>query len=265
MTRSEIEHKAIQDRLATRKSYEQLRKEQKKAEIVAAYAAFVADPESKTDEFFAMVTVFIKKKLASLHWDKSCADRTVDDLTQATLTELYQTLQNVDVRDFHSYLNRICYRVGHRTIHESREFNAKFIPLFVDCENEDGTVDSDLNPEIFEQAGSVSTVGVFELKRPLKRRRVFPEWIQGTDLKIVQYLREGFKYQKVADILGLTLSGVNHRIERMRIRAVRENEEQDAADVIHWAAHRERQQGAIKSKREAVASKIDRLTAYQRL
>ena len=269
MNHAEIDHLAIAktQAAAKRKSYEALRKEEKKAEIEKAYAEFLAEPDAQCEEFFGVVTKFIQKKIQSLHWDNDCADRTVDDIVACTMMELYQTMLNVQVRDFYAYLNRICYRVGYRTVCENREFNSKFLPLIVDSEDEDGCEEQILNPEIFKQTGSVSTQGTFELKRPLKRRRTFPKWIVkgSTDDQIVNYLRCGKKYKEISRLLGLTLSGVNHRIERMRIRAVADNEAHDLREFVATAADRARKEASTLSRRTATAAKIDKLTAYRKL
>jgi hypothetical protein len=149
---------------------------------------------------------------------------------------------------------------------ENREFNAKFMPLLVEKADEEGEVSELFNPEIFKQEGTVSTLGTFEHKRPMKRNRQFPRWVKrgSIDAKIVSYLKEGYKYQKIAAILCLTTSAVTNRIEKMRNRLIPENDRMDAAESVYWAATNEIIREDIAAKRAATAAKIDKLLAYKK-
>ena len=51
--------------------------------------------------------------------------------------------------------------------------------------------------------------------RPQHRRKL-PDFIQGDDLKICNYIRERYSYAKIAEIMSMTEAAVTLRIARMR-------------------------------------------------
>src|ERR1700722_6650393 len=70
------------------------------------------------------------------------------------------------------------------------------VPFLV--ENKDG--DTMENPELYPT------------EMPPEHQRELPEFIQGKDLKICEYIREGYDYAKIAQILSMTEKAVKHRV-----------------------------------------------------
>jgi hypothetical protein len=75
----------------------------------------------------------------------------------------------------------------------------------------------------FKRNGKVT----YQVSRPQFPREL-PEFIQGDDLKICQYRREGHSYGRIAEIMSTTENAVKKRIQKMYNR----NQEMKAAGEL---------------------------------
>ena len=105
---------------------------------------------------------------------------------------------------FYSWLNRICYTASIDGLRSNRRESKSKLPLFVEIEEEDGSVSFEDNPILYAPDD------------PIAHRRKLPEFITGTDLEICQYIREGYNYAKISEILSLTAPQVEKRVRKMR-------------------------------------------------
>jgi DNA-directed RNA polymerase specialized sigma24 family protein len=107
-------------------------------------------------------------------------------------------------KSFYPWLHKICHRAACSAYKKTKKINRKHVPLLVDKEDDDGKVYKEDNPMIHMRSFLV------------EHRRELPAFIQGVDLQICQYIRENYSYERIAEILSMTLAAVKMRIARMR-------------------------------------------------
>jgi RNA polymerase sigma factor (sigma-70 family) len=134
--------------------------------------------------------------------DSPRVTETVDDVAQNATIAVLMSLPKFKGQSgqFYKWAKRVikneCTDGFNKGIKESKVR----VPFLL--ENEDGTVTE--NPDIYENEFWV------EMQREL------PEFIQGDNLKICQYIREGFDYEKIALVLSMTEAAVKQRVAGMR-------------------------------------------------
>jgi DNA-directed RNA polymerase specialized sigma24 family protein len=252
MNIEEFDHLATKARIAKRKSFEQLKKEKTKLELEAAYSQFIAEPETHEREFFERVRKYVASKVRSRHWDRTCSGKTQDDHVQTIMFDVFKGLETTNVRNFYAWLQRLVFRQAWNSAFENEQHNETFVPFLIDAENEDGEVKETINPLVFQKLTVVT------------RRKPQPVWIEkgSVDEKIFQYVGV-HSYSKIAQILSMSLSAVNHRASRMRARMVAEAMVQNTRLAVKHAAENARHVGRYITKRAAIAARIEKMTAFR--
>jgi DNA-directed RNA polymerase specialized sigma24 family protein len=248
---------------STQKPYEEIKRLQMKERLDTLYTKFLADPNTHAEDFYELSREFVLRKVRRRHSGTTSAKQDVEDITQVVMADVVRQIDQVRGSSYYAWLHRIVFLQGFESLMKNKAFNAKFIPALTnDPESPEGALR--INPRITEQdPTTLGTLKEFAHKRPLRRRRLFPKWIepQSTDWKIVYYMKGGHGYKEIARLLEMTVPAINSRIGRMRDRAIRENEEYDTAEAVAKAARLARATGSVKAKREATASRIETVTA----
>jgi len=149
---------------------------------------------------------FVLGKVANRMYDAGECSATEHDVTNNILFEFSQNIDKV--QNVYSYLANAAWRQGGRAFTENLEDRDTHDPLMVKVENEEGKLEKVDNPGlrgdvVYKRGGK----RVFQ-DSPLRFRRVLPDFIHGVDLKICNYIREGYNYAKIGPLVGLTDAGV---------------------------------------------------------
>jgi DNA-directed RNA polymerase specialized sigma24 family protein len=182
--------------------------------ITLAYKQYSELPEEVADDsveeakLFELVTKFAKGKIDNRFWDAEEVDKTSDDYAQQVAIYVWEHLSdfNGGSKSFYPWLHRICFTKGWDALNETNEYTDARVPLLVEMEGDDGGVDLMENPLIRPQE-----------RRPMFRK-VLPPFIQGVDLQICNYIREGYGYKRIAKVMSLTVAAVTIRIAKMRAK-----------------------------------------------
>jgi hypothetical protein len=137
------------------------------------------------------------------------------DVTNNILWELSR--RNLDeIQDVHKYLCSAAKKQGGKAFLENLEDRKTHESVMVENEGEDGKIYMEDNPAMhgdvrYKHGGNPA----FQESRP-QFPRVLPEFIQGDNLKICQYIRENYTYERIAEILCMTVAAVKMRVAWMR-------------------------------------------------
>jgi hypothetical protein len=172
--------------------------------IEKAYTNLLAATPNAEGEFFSAVTQFAKGKVIgrTLHTSGS---ETPDDVSQNIAAYVWQHLKDFrgSPKSFYPWLHRICYVQGAKRFNENLEESTQHAPFFIESEEGEGLIE---NPALYRT------------EYPLAKKFRVPDFIQGTDLKICKYIREGFNYARIAGILDISEQAVKDRVRKMRKR-----------------------------------------------
>jgi DNA-directed RNA polymerase specialized sigma24 family protein len=171
-------------------------------EVENAYRALLDTNEQ--DGFYRAVIKFAKGKITTGLWNLPETSSTVDDHAQQVAFNVSQNLHKFkgEPSDFYSWLNKFCYNQKMDACNEANGESAIKAPLFVEFEEGEFEPNPDLYPT----------------ELPTEYQRRLPEFIQGLDLKICEYIREGYDYEKVGQVLDLTETAVKLRVFKMRTK-----------------------------------------------
>jgi RNA polymerase sigma factor (sigma-70 family) len=170
--------------------------------IEAAYRKRLAGTDGAERDFYKIVYRFAKMRVRDKLNDSVEGIQTFEDCAQTATIAVWESIGSYkgQPEGFYSWLRRICGNVGKDGFKKNMREAKGRVPLMVS--QEDGTVVE--NPELYENEFWV------EMQREL------PEFIQGDNLKICQYIREGFDYEKIAQVLSMTEAAVKQRVAWMR-------------------------------------------------
>jgi len=181
--------------------------------VEAAYAGFVAGEVSQFD-FLTVTREFVLRRV-SHKFEGDKLGKTEQDVTQIAMIKMSDALDNFigSSGEFFVWTRQIADNTVLDAKKEAMRDLMRHAPLYVT--NEDGV--EGLNPALH---GGIKVrrngKTVFQDPAPQVRKQL-PDFIQGTDLKICEYLRyKGYSYGRIADELGLTVTAVTQRIRKMR-------------------------------------------------
>lgn len=181
--------------------------------IETSYRQYLERLPHSEDKLLKAILEFAGKKITGATFGLK-GSNSAEDYAQEVAIEVWGNLDKFsgNVDSFYPWLHRICYTAGTRAYNNDKGNLDKSAPLFV--EDEDG--DEVDNPVVHGSSG-IKRNGKPVLKhtRPVHRREL-PEFIQGTDLKICQYIREGYDYSKIGEVLSITEVAVTKRIAKIR-------------------------------------------------
>jgi DNA-directed RNA polymerase specialized sigma24 family protein len=183
-----------------------------------SYAGFLKGVVSE-DDFLTVSRHFALKRAHRKFRGCDQFGQTPEDITQEAMRGMWRSLHtfNQEKSGFFVWFQRIVDNAVKDAKSGSMKEDMRHAPYFLT--NKAG--------EEFEHPGMYGSI---EFKRggngegsevcyqnPMPQfQRELPEFIQGTDLKICQYIREGYDYEKIGEVLGLSEKAVSRRIARMR-------------------------------------------------
>jgi DNA-directed RNA polymerase specialized sigma24 family protein len=178
-----------------------------------AYGGFVAGTVNQD----AFLTATRKFALRWVSWQfKGCEQhgQTEDDITQIAMVKMWNALPTFkdSSEGFVPWFRTIIKNTLKDTKETSLKESMRHAPLFI--VNEDG--DEADNPGMY---GTIQyrRNGKVAYQEPLPQHaRPLPEFIQGLDLQICQYIREGYNYEKIARVLSTTEPAIEARVRKMR-------------------------------------------------
>lgn len=187
-----------------------------RTKIETSYRNYLQGGDGAEGEFFKAVTAFAKSKMTTALFDSSEGTSTVEDKAQDVAVYVWSKLSDFrgEPDAFYPWLNRICYTTGASALNSANDDATKRVEMFVEDE-ESGDMED--NPEIYQSGISYKRNGKVAYQEPRPQyQRDLPEFIQGTDLYICEYIREGYDYEKIGRILAISEDNVEIRVRRMR-------------------------------------------------
>jgi RNA polymerase sigma factor (sigma-70 family) len=169
------------------------------------------------DRFLITVRKFTKGRVGWKFRGTDQFGQTEEDLVQITMVKMWDALPTFKGTsgDFVAWYRTFIDNTVKDAIRGSIKQSKRHAPFYVQVEDEKG------NSEEIEHPG---IHGSIEFKRNghpayqearIQFRRELPDFIQGVDLQICQYIREDYTYERIAQILGLTVNAVKKRIQKM--------------------------------------------------
>lgn len=178
--------------------------------IESAYTKYINKEDGAEGDLFQAVLKFAESKLTSSLYNEDELAVTSEDHAQDVVIKVWEKLPTFvgDTQGFYSWISRICYTHGADAINDSRKQNSKKVPLFTESEDELGLLED--NPLIYRNNDKVNYI------RPL------PEFIQGVDREICNYIRNGYSYARIGELYGMTEDTVKQRVNRMKKKVEKE-------------------------------------------
>jgi DNA-directed RNA polymerase specialized sigma24 family protein len=174
-----------------------------------AYVDYLAGLDGSEDELFGLVGRLAKLVAHDTLADSPRVSETLEDVAQKATIGVWTNLPTFNgvPEQFYSWVRTICIRTA--------------LDGFTR-----GGIESKLRaPFELETGENPAVQGGIECKRNgktvyvqprIQTPRELPEFIQGTDLKICQYIREGYNYARIGEILSMTEKAVSRRVAKMR-------------------------------------------------
>jgi len=189
--------------------------------VYASWSGLPKDDRTGTlaeQRLFQLVTKVAKAKTGKYLYSCDEVANDADDYAQKIAIKVWEEIATFkgESKSFYPWLHKMCHRAACSAYKEIKKINKMHEPLLVDKEDDDGKVYLEDNPAMhggvmFKRNGSVT------FQQELQQfRRELPAFIQGIDLEICGYIREGHSYERIAEILSMTLAAVKMRIARMR-------------------------------------------------
>ena len=173
------------------------------ANVTAAWEKDLRGEDGAQDELYKLLWLmglgFVRAKM----WDSPNHLSLIQDCVNRSLMAIWET-QHTFVGNgyqFYSWCKLIFQRAALKGFWENK--NAERIPLEV-RDNENPGMMRD-NPALYHEG-------------PVQYVRKLPDFIQGYDLQICQFIRQGLDYYEIAKTMGLSEAGVRGRVAAMRAR-----------------------------------------------
>ena len=193
-----------------------------RARLTSGFTAHRGDLHSVAllENLSAAVLEFSSKYQARTLSSKSEGAKTSDDLAQELAIQIFDDLPNLDMtpEGFAAYVETANFNKAKSAQREATKRMAKFKPQMLSDEN-GGLFD---NPEMCRHNSLP------------QYRRALPEFIEGINLRICQYIREGLGYREIAQVLETSEQAVKSRVDKMRkqIAAERQAATMQSVDAL---------------------------------
>jgi DNA-directed RNA polymerase specialized sigma24 family protein len=179
------------------------------ANTQSAYVAFLSGAQGSEDRLFGLVGRLAKLVAYDTLSGSSRVTDTLEDVAQQATIEVWANLPTFKGKSeqFYSWVKRVC----RNNCLDGFNKNSKESKLWATFE-----VEGRENPAV--QGGiEFKRGGVTKYQQPrIQTPRKLPGFIQDNDLKICQYIREGYNYERIGEILSITESVVKKRVAAMR-------------------------------------------------
>jgi hypothetical protein len=188
-----------------------------KERLYLAFENLKAKVAGSEREFYGGVGYeFVLKIVSKRMLDAGECATTEQDITNHILWELSR--RNLDeIKDVYKCLSSAAKKQGGKAFLDNLEDRETHEPVLVEREDEDGGDPyKEDNPAMhgdvrYRHGGKP----VFQESRP-HFPKVLPEFIQGDNLRICQYIREDYSYAKIAEVLCMSVAAVKQRVAWMK-------------------------------------------------
>jgi DNA-directed RNA polymerase specialized sigma24 family protein len=133
--------------------------------------------------------------------DSPRVSETVDDVAQNATIAVLTSLPTFKGKSGQSYKWAKRVIKNDCTDGFQKGMNESEMRVSLEVQNKDG--DAMDNPDLYPT------------ETPPQYQRELHPFIQGTDLKICEYIREGYNYARIGEVLSMTEKAVKHRVARM--------------------------------------------------
>jgi len=170
---------------------------------------------------------FVLRLVSNHMFDAGECATTEHDITNEVLSDLSKSIDKV--RDIYKYLCSAAKKQGGKAFTENIADRKMHEPILVENEGEDGQTYMEDNPAMHGDVRYKKGGKVYFQESPPQFQRVLPPFIQGRDLEICNYKREGYSNAKIAEILSTTEAAIKQRFVWMR----KTNEEMKAMGEVN--------------------------------
>lgn len=172
--------------------------------VEVSYKGILDNKTGSEEDFFKAVTALAKSKIGGriFEFPEWCSNN--EDYAQMVAFKVWRMLPSHQggVDTIYRHVNRVIFTTREDAFHEIKAETEIKEPLQVEIQGEDGAFTED-NPLLHPR------------DYPTYRRKL-PDFIQGIDLEICGYIREGYSYEKIAEVMSMKLSAVKMRVFEMR-------------------------------------------------
>jgi RNA polymerase sigma factor (sigma-70 family) len=184
--------------------------------VISAHAGFVAGTVNQYD----FLTTTRKFTLRRVKWQFKGTDQhgqTEEDITQAAVAKMWDALPTVKGTsgDFFAWYRTLIDNTVKDAKRGSLKESKRHAPFYVETEDDEGNSEEVENPGIHGRIQFKRNGKVTYQEAQAQFQRELPEFIQGKDLKICQYIREDHDYEKIGGVLGITENAVTKRIQKI--------------------------------------------------
>jgi DNA-directed RNA polymerase specialized sigma24 family protein len=181
--------------------------------VEESYTGFIAGDVNEFD----FLTIARKFASVRVHYKFRGTDQfgqTEEDIVQIAISNMWRSLHSVNLEkgSYYTWFGRAINNAVEDAKNGSRKDAERYAPYFLT--NKEG--------EEYDNPGMCGKIKFkhnkeYSYQNPMPQfQRKLPDHIQGTDLKICQYIREGFDYAHIGEILSMSEGAVERRIARMR-------------------------------------------------
>jgi len=174
-----------------------------KANIVKAYQSFVSGEEGATDKLYKLIIKLGTVKAMHMMLNVTEHVGTYADAGQEAAKAVWKRISGFtgSPPEFYAWLSRICTHKGADGYKANVRAAQKAAPLFIQDPDDPGRIVD--NPALYRE-------------ERISVPRKLPEFIQGSDKLICDYIREGLNYQQIGRVLQISETAVQKRVKAMR-------------------------------------------------
>jgi hypothetical protein len=163
------------------------------------------------DVFYTAAYKLVLGKVLNKMYDAAArgeCTETHEDIAGDIMMQLFKNISKVN--NIYPYLCKLAWNQGKAAFTNNIEDRKKHVPVVVEVE--DGGDEAGGNSGPYKEQNLLLNPKDY----PIEFRRKLPAFIQGVDLQICDYIREGYDYGKIADVLSMKESAVAKRVQGMR-------------------------------------------------
>jgi len=199
-------------------------------QVTYAYVAYVKGQDPKAEKLFDVVSRFAVGVVAVKFSETNYPTGDIEDVAQELVMRVADKIddfvpKNDDPRMFYWWLDRVVKHAYCDAFNAAKATSRTDVPLFVDGGTKEevgeiGGTDSGgsevENPGMYGRSDVGSSSKSHRVQNPRKYSLVIPEFIQGVDLEICQWMREGYDYADIGRTLEITEKAVERRVANIR-------------------------------------------------
>jgi RNA polymerase sigma factor (sigma-70 family) len=218
---------------AEKPKYEELRKNQTKEELVAAYEAYQRREPGSLDNLLVLAREFALTKVYHLEHDfrEMGSYETADDWAQEVSISVWEGLVGAndtkqfvgDGAGFYAWVHKIAFNRGIKAFNDLKDEQKTKVSWTLKHGRGEDAYETD-NPEVYIN--------------PIPDRLIdLPNGITGLDREIVLHVYAGRNYHEIGELLGMSESAVTSRIHQVKKRVVKEEAKRRARQAARDAEY----------------------------